>query len=217
MQNITVCQWRKTHDTNLPEGIREMCDWERFCTFARAPESRKVGGDARVTVEGVAYEVDPDLAAETVTLWFGLFDDELFVEYGERLYGPYRPVSGPIPLHRYRRFKKTATEKRADRIEALTSRLALPRAALSDRPELSGTWQAFEPPTQPFRDPDPFHQLAFPSVLDAKRAIADHLGIALAKLPPAQLEALNALLMTTLAKQAVFDHVRRHIEPMLGR
>jgi hypothetical protein len=120
-------------------------------------------------------------------------------------------------LHRYRRFKKTTTEKRADRIEALASRLALPRAALSDRPELSGTWQAFEPPTQPFRDPDPFHQLAFPSVLDAKRAIADHLGIALAKLPPAQLEALNALLMTTLAKQAVFDHVRRHIEPTLGR
>ncbi|HYY69278.1 MAG TPA: IS481 family transposase [Terriglobales bacterium] len=200
-----------------PEGLREMCDWGRFCTFAREPESRKVGGDARVTVDGVAYEVGPDLAGETVTLWFGLFDDEIFVEYGERRYGPYRPVSGPIPLHRYRRFRKTATEKRADRIEALASRLALPRAALSDRPKLSGTWQAFEPPTQPFRDPDPFHQLAFPSVLDAKRAIADHLGIALAKLPPAQLEALNALLLTTLAKQAVFDHVRRHIEPMLGR
>src|SRR5919106_3379903 len=67
--------------------------------------------------------------------------------------------------------------------------------------------------TLPFRDPDLFHQLAFPSVLDAKRAIADHLGIALAKLPPAQLEALNALLLTTLAKEAVFDYVRRHIEP----
>ena len=46
---------------NLPtDGIREMCNWERFCTFARSPERRKVGIDARVTVEGVAYEVEPE-------------------------------------------------------------------------------------------------------------------------------------------------------------
>jgi hypothetical protein len=203
---------------NLPsEGIREMCDWERFCTFAREPERRKVGADARVRLDGVSYELDADLAGESVILWFGLFDDQLFAEHGERRYGPYRPVGGPIPLHRYRRFKKTATEKRADRIEALAERLALPQAALTDRPELTRAWPAQELMTQPFRDPDPFHELAFPSALDAKRAVADRLGMALAKLPPAQLEALNALLATTLAKQAVFEHVRNHIEPHLRR
>jgi len=200
-----------------PDGIREMCEWERFCTFAREPVRRKVGADARVNVDGVSYELDPDLAEETVILWFGLYDDQLFAEHGERRYGPYPPVGGPIPLHRYRRFKKTATEKRIDRIEELAERLDLPPAALTDRPELTRTWPAPNLPIQPFRDPDPFHELAFPTALDAKRAIADHLGIALAKLPPAQLEALNALLATTLAKQAVFEHVRRHIEPHLGR
>jgi hypothetical protein len=55
-----------------PEGLREMCSWERFCAFAREPETRKVAVDARVSVAGVRYEVDPDLAGETVTLWFGL-------------------------------------------------------------------------------------------------------------------------------------------------
>ena len=25
-----------------PEGLRDMCSWERFCTFAREPEARKV-------------------------------------------------------------------------------------------------------------------------------------------------------------------------------
>lgn len=204
--------------SNLPpEGIREMCDWERFCTFAREPERRKVGSDARVSVEGVSYELDPELAGETVLLWFGLYDDHVFAEHGERRYGPYGPVGGPIPLHRYRRFKKTASEKRADRIEALAERLVLPKAALTDRPELSHAWPAFELPTQPFHDPDPFHQLTFPSVLEAKRAIADHLGMALAKLPPAQLDALNALLTTTLVRQTVFEHVRCHIEPHLRR
>lgn len=38
-------------------------------TFAHEPEERKVGADARVTIEGVAYEVEPDLAGERVVLW----------------------------------------------------------------------------------------------------------------------------------------------------
>jgi hypothetical protein len=44
---------------------------------------------------------------------------------------------------------------------------------------------------QPFADPDPFHELTFPSALDAKRAISNHLALPLAKLAPEQLAALN--------------------------
>ena len=47
-----------------PDGIREMCGWERFCTFAREPEWRKVGADARVTVGGTTYEVESSLAGD---------------------------------------------------------------------------------------------------------------------------------------------------------
>jgi hypothetical protein len=197
-----------------PEGLREMCSWERFCTFAREPEIRKVAVDTRVSVAGVRYEVDPELAGETVTLWFGLYDDQLYVEHGDKRYGPYAPIGGPIPLYRYRSFKKTRTEKRAERIEDLAEQLALSRAALSDYPVLSAPLSAAEPVRQPFADPDPFHELAFPSALDAKRAIADHLALPLAKLAPAQLHALNALLEETLAKPTVWDYVRRHLEPL---
>jgi hypothetical protein len=39
---------------NLPaSGVRAACSWERFCTFAREPERRKVVGDTRVPVAGV--------------------------------------------------------------------------------------------------------------------------------------------------------------------
>ena len=200
-----------------PEGLREMCSWERFCAFAREPETRKVAVDTRVSVAGVRYEVDPELAGETVTLWFGLYDDQLYVEHGDRRYGPYAPLGGPLPLHRYRSFKKTRTEKRAERLEGLAAQLSLSRAALSEYPELSSSLPAGEPVKQPFADPDPFHELAFPSVLDAKRAIADHLALPLAKLAPAQLQALNALLAATLAQQAVWEHVRRHLEPLYRR
>ena len=67
-----------------PEGIRAMCNWERFCSFAREPERRKVGVDARVSLDGTLYEVDPDLAGEEVVLWWGIFDNELYVECGEQ-------------------------------------------------------------------------------------------------------------------------------------
>jgi hypothetical protein len=200
---------------HLPaEGLREMCSWERFCTFAREPERRKVGPDARLSIAGVRYEVDPDLAEETVLVWFGLFDDHLYVEYHERRFGPYRPVDGPILLHHYRQRKKTRTQERADRIELLAETLVLPRAALHESAFLATTVASEELPRQPFVDPDPFHDLVFPNALEAKRAIADHLGQPLAKLPPEQLAALNALLATTLTKQAVFAHVRRHLEPL---
>ena len=72
---------------------------------------------------------------------------------------------------------------------------------------------AVEPVRQPFADPDPFHELTFPSALEAKRAIADHLGLPLAKLSPEQLDALNAVLRTTLAKPTVWEYVRQHLEP----
>ena len=197
-----------------PEGLREMCSWERFCTFAREPETRKVAGDAHVSVAGVRYEVDPDLAGETVTVWFGLYDDQLYVEHGEHRYGPYAPSGGPIPLHRYRSFKKTARQQRVDRLDALAEQLALPQAALAEVPTLSASFTTFAPVTQPFADPDPFHELTFRSALDAKRAIADRLGMPLAKLAPEQLAALNLLLTTTLTKQTVWDYVRQSLEPL---
>jgi hypothetical protein len=92
---------------NLPaEGVRDMCAWEQFCRFAREPERRKVGSDARITIGGTAYQVEPDMAGETVVLLWGLFDDEMYVEFDAEKFGPYHPVSGPVPLHRYRAFKR---------------------------------------------------------------------------------------------------------------
>ncbi len=196
-------------------GLREMCSWERFCTFAREPLRRKVGTDAQISVDGVSYEVDPDLAGERVILWFGVFDDELYIEHGEHRYGPYHPTGGPIPLHRYRKFKKSRTQKQADRIETIAEALVLPRAALTDDPSLADTLSDFNPPTESFIDPDPFQELTFPTALAAKRAIADYLAMPLARLPQEQLDALNALLTETLTKPAVFDYVRHHIQPHL--
>jgi len=200
---------------NLPvSGIRQMCDWERFCTFAREPDRRKVGSDARVAVDGVAYEVDPNLAGETVVLWWGLFDQELFVEHGDKRFGPYRPVGGPIPLHRYRSHKKTQHERRAERVEALAGKLELVRSAVLGGEQPAG-WEEASPPAAkpviPFADPDPFQEFAFTDAVNAKLAIAGSLGIPLARLSAEQMGALDAILARTMNKQEIMDWVRQHL------
>ena len=202
-----------------PSGVRAKCTWERFCTFAREPERRKVGPDARVTVDGVAYEVDPELAGGEVVLWWGLFDNELYVEHGEKRFGPYAPIGGPIPLHRYRAFKKTRAEQRADRIHALAAKLALPRVALEGPHGVCiAEFASAELDDKkgnialaPFTDPDPFQEFTFTSAVAAKRAISDYLGLPLAKLDPRQLQQIDVIVSATLDKKKVMDSVRQFL------
>lgn len=198
-----------------PEGIRAMCNWERFSTFAREPERRKVGVDARVSFDGTLYEVDPDLAGEDVVLWWGIFDNELYVERGEERYGPYIPVGGPIPLHRYRRFKKTKTQKRTERIDALAEKLILPESVWGNTTPISSSTMATQT-TQPFIDPDPFHEIAFHNAIAAKRAIADYLNTPLAKLPSEEMDKLDLVLADSLRKTDVIDYARTNLKPLLG-
>lgn len=118
--------------TNIPrDGVRDMCSWEQYCRFAREPESHRLGVNARVTTDGTAWEVEPDMASETVILLWGLFDEEMYVEFSEEIWGPYYPVSGPVPLHRYRTFWRGKAAEWADRIRALARQLNITISALS--------------------------------------------------------------------------------------
>ncbi len=209
---------RETHSriedwlSNLPrDGIRQMCDWKRFCTFAREPEKRKVGIDARITVEGVAYEVEPDLAGETVILWWGLFDHELYVEHQDCRYGPYVPIGNPIPLHSYRSFKKNKTQKRADRIEAIAEQLTLPTSALG-HVKLPAIEKVIPFPVRTFVDPDPFQELTFKNSIEAKRAIARYLVKPLVKLTPEQMTKVESILEESLDKKEVMAKIQDYFQ-----
>lgn len=196
---------------HLPtDGVREMCAWARFCAFAREPERRVVAVDCRLTVAGVAYEVDPEFAGETVVVWWGLFDQELWVEFEGERSGPYLPAGGPIPLHRYRKHRKSRREVRADQVEALAGRLSLPRAALSGEADvvMTSSRPAAVTSVRPFRDPDPFHELAFANPLAARRAIADEVRLPLAKLSDDDRAFIDALLVRTLGRPEILAAVR---------
>jgi len=203
-QHSLLDDWLK----NLPpEGVREMCTWEQFCRFAREPERRKVGIDARLTIDGAEYEVEPDMAGDHVILLWGLFDDELYVEYDGERFGPYHPVSGPIPLHRYRAFKRGKADERADRIRALADQIGLPIAALSGNDvRLTPSTVPVSIPKQPF-DAEA-HEYHFPSIVAAKLAIADDLAQPLAKLSPEDRALIDQVLGETLVRRIVLERVR---------
>jgi hypothetical protein len=194
-----------------PAGFREMCSWEQFCRFAREPERRKVGGDARITVDGSVYEVEPHLAGETVVLLWGLFDPELYVEYEGERSGPYTPVSGPIPLGRYRSFKKSVHDEKADRIRQLADQLGLPIAALAGEADLrftEPTRSEVSLPRQPFPVEIPEDQ--FPNRITAKLAIADEIVRPLVKLDPEDRAFIDQLLAETLVRHVVLARVREY-------
>lgn len=189
-------------------GVRSMCAWERFCSFAREPERRTVGIDCRLTVAGVAYELDPELAGEMVTVWWGLFDQDLFAELDDRQFGPFQPVGGPIPLHRYRKHRKSRRECRADQVTLLAGKLNIPRAAVSGEQDLvivePGNTDVPQTLTvQPFTGPDPFFGQVFPDKLAARQAIADELRLPLARLRPEDLSFIGQLLDETLSRTVI--------------
>ena len=194
---------------NLPsDGLRDMCTWEHFCRFAREPERRKVSIDARINISGTAYEVESDMAGETVILLWGLFDDEMYVEFDGVKFGPYYPVSGPIPLHRYRAFKRGKTGERADRIRALANQLGLPISALSGDDVRLIPAAGVDLPKQPFDTQILEYQ--FPNRIAAKLAIADDLAIPLAKLSAADRTFIEQILDETLTRSIVLARVRSY-------
>lgn len=124
-----------------------------------------------------------ELAGETAVIWWGLYDEELFVEHQGKRFGPFYPSGGPIPLHKYRAHQKTVREKRADRIEGLAKVLSLPDAAYQEMglpTKLLSLGSEDQPASVPFQVQDPFTEYHWPDSLAARRAIADYIGMPLA-------------------------------------
>ena len=203
---------------HLPvDGFREMCSWERFCTFAREPEQRKADNDGCVNANGVRYQLDYDMAGQEVILLWGLFDNELYVEFNNEKQGPFYPAEGPIALGTFRKPKKSATEKRADHIGELAKQISIPRSAVSGEKAAiksllndAKVLQLESTRSIPFEDSAPFKQTLFKNKIDAKTAISEYLGRPLARLTSSQLDEINRILDETLDKKTVLAQIRTY-------
>jgi hypothetical protein len=200
---------------NLPKnGFQEMCNWERFCSFCREPETRKVGSDAQISINGTNYQISPEFAGEEVTLLWGLFDNEIFIENEGKRRGPFYPSSGPIVLNQFRKYKKTDKEKVANKIAALAKGLSLPRSVLSGKDttniaflERTNLLPEEKPLSVPFNENNLFSEDDFKSNIEAKISISGHLGYPLAKLNKEQMNFINELLVESLNKKIILKKV----------
>lgn len=210
--------WKK----NLPsEGFQEMCSRERFSQMAREPSERLVGSDACLSLGGISYQLKAEMAGERILVLLGLFDSEIYVEFQGRKEGPFYPSAGPIPLHSYRTFKKTQQEKRLDNVTSLAKRIAVPRSALSGKEEdnhilkLANLFDEETVASTPFKDKEMEEVSYFSTSLEAKLAIASHLGRPLATLLAEQRQQIDVFITQTLHKETLFNKVKNYFKPHL--
>jgi hypothetical protein len=147
-----------------------------------------------------------------VTLWWGLFDQELFVEFEGKRFGPYQPSRGAVPLYRYRKYQKSRAEERLDKVVLLADQLGLPRAAVTggDRPlpSLPPAAASMTVARTPF--PESAADTRFPTPLAAKLAISVQLSRPLGSLPDPDRAFIDGLLAETLDRDVVSRRVREH-------
>ena len=177
------------------KGFREMCAWDKFCQFVRAPEVRLVSSDACISIDGIKFQLTSDMAGCRVTLLLGVFDNEMYVEFKDKKYGPFYPNTGPIPLHTFKRHPKSKQEKKADDITHLAQTLSVPLSVMTGKVDqkvitnLTGA-QAIqqEQISIPFENDQPKF---FDNRLEAKQAISHFLGRPLAQLNSENLAYIN--------------------------
>jgi hypothetical protein len=126
----------------------------------------------------------------------------------------YHPVGGPIPLHHYRQHRKGRREQRADRVALLARALQVPKAVLEGYPALAS--EPAPAPRRTFVDPDPFREFTFSNRITAKLAIAEALGIPLARLPEEERAFIDAVVAETLERRTVMERVMARLRPAKG-
>jgi transposase len=197
--------------SNLPgEGYRQMCSWEKFCSFAREPVERMVSDEAKVSLDGIDYSVSGELMGLEVTVLLGVLDNQINIEHKGVEYGPYHPADGPIPLHTYRKATKTKREKQADKIEDLAKKISVPKSALTGMPDalpmLANTSESSK--SIPF--PEHLEAADFANPVEAKLAIAHYLGRPIGGMADESRSFIGALVLSTLNKREILSKIKSY-------
>lgn len=201
--------WKK----NLPEnGFKEMCSWERFAMLTREPKRRKVGTDAKISFDGREYIVSPELIGMEVTVWDGVFDSDIYVEYHGEKFGPYRISNGVIPFNTFRTAKQTQAEKTRRHIEKIAQEIQVPKEIFqyginnSNHSEEKTIKNVI--PRQAFVDPDPLEQIRFLNEISARKHISRTIGRPIGSLPVQMTEKIDQLLKDTLERAKIESEIK---------
>lgn len=191
-------------------GLRQLCTWETYCTFAREPEFRTVGLDGRISLDNQTYKVTAELIGERVEVWKGVFDTGIYVQdKAGTLHGPFELQDGAIAFGTYRRWRKTARDKAIEKIEQMAADIAIPRETMTrDRRTPQAQNRVFDLNCVPFSTPIGMLSENYASSKEARRGIFQQFGLPLATLPDEILTEIELILAQTLNRREVYRLVK---------
>ncbi len=200
-QNITRHQvWK----ANLPaHAILSICTQEHYSLLLREPVERSVKSDATIQLNGIHYQLLPQFAGEDVIVLVSLDKTRINVEYRDEEYGPFSPVEAPTPFGEYHHHKKSAKEQAADNVVELSSVISI---RLPDH-EI----QARRAPVNVNVNLLPGYVKKHSSSLEAKLALAKHLGKPLSLLTEKQRQFIDALTEQTLEHDVLLAHLNDYM------
>lgn len=202
----------------LPDsGYRAMCSKEQFANMLREPQTREVGTDACISLDGVKYQLTADLAGEKVVVLPSLNDSDIYIEFSGNKLGPFYRSGGPDTLLDFRSHPKTYQEKVVDAIEVLSDEISISRSVLNGEDDglklILSESNLLEPnniPSIPFSSESPILKNEYPDQLAAKLDIAKQLGRPLAELSTHQQNFINEAIRQSLNKKELQHQVAHY-------
>ncbi len=200
-QNITRHQvWKANLPAHANLGI---CSYEHYSLLLREPVERAVKSDATIQLRGVHYQLSPQFAGEEVIVLVSLDTTLIHIEHRDHEYGPFLPAEAPLPFGEYNHHKKSEKEQAADNVVELSKHITLHLPAYEH--------QEKEAPLNINTNLLPGHIKQHHSALEAKLALAKHLGKPISLLTEKQREFIDALTQQTLEHDVLISHLNEYM------
>lgn len=200
-QNLTRYQvWK----TNLPAHVNlSICSYEHYGLLLREPVARQVKSDATVQFNAIHYQLSPQFAGEEVTLLLSLDKTSIAIEYRDEEYGPFFPIEAPTPFGEYSHHKKSEKERAADNVVTLSQHITLNPPTYEN--------QTNHAPLNISLNLLPSYVKKYQTPLEAKLALAKHLGKPISLLTEKQKKFIDTLTQQTLEHDALITQLNEYM------
>jgi hypothetical protein len=189
---------------NLPkEADLSMCSYEHYQTLLREPIDRKVKSDASVQISGELYQLDSEFAGETVTILLGLNKNEIYVEYRDKEHGPFFPCKPYSSFGEYDHHNKSSKEEVADNIIVFSRNIEVDMGKIT-----SSIYKTSKNIGNKFFSP----VKTYSSQIEAKLAIAKHLGKPLATLSYDEINFIDKITLRTLVSKEIIEAINDYYD-----
>jgi hypothetical protein len=200
-QNLSRHQVWKTNLTSRVD--LSICSYEHYSLLLREPVERIVKSDAVVQLNSIHYQLASQFAGEEVLLLVSLDNTSIHIEYRDQEYGPFFPVEAPTPFGEYDHHKKSEKEQAADNVVELSKHISLRLPAYEH--------QTKHAPLNINANLLPGYLKKYDTSLQAKLALAKHIGKPLSLLTAKQKEFIDTLTQQTLEHDVLIEQLNEYM------